>query len=253
LLGQLHAHLLELGDLLPREHVRSAIGAVFAHNFKRDFRDHVNCQRTYVLNDEAGLLLCTWPRSERPRLPFVYSDEVWTGVEYQVAAHLITLGEVEAGLEIVRAVRKRHDGLRRNPWNEVECGHHYARSMSSWALLLALSGFRCDVAQGALAFAPAYARNDFRCFFSTGTAWGCFAQQIRPYDLRAELVVEQGQLALQRLRLASTARAAAATAELNGQRLAARLDQGEGQALILFDPPVELSTGERLSISLVPT
>jgi uncharacterized protein (DUF608 family) len=115
LLGQLYARMLGLGDLLPPEYVRSAIGAVFAHNFKRDFRDHVNCQRTYVLNDEAGLLLCTWPRGGRPRFPFVYSDEVWTGIEYQVAAQLIYEGCLDAGLEIVRAVRDRHDGVRRNP------------------------------------------------------------------------------------------------------------------------------------------
>ena len=79
-------------------------------------------------------------------LPFVYADEVWTGIEYQVAAHLIYEGCVEEGLEIVEAVRDRHDGVRRNPWDEVECGHHYARSMASWALLLALSGFHYDAA-----------------------------------------------------------------------------------------------------------
>ena len=78
LLGQLHARLLGLGDLLPREHVRAAMAAVHRHNFRRDFRTHVNAQRTYVLNDEAGLVLCSWPDGGRPRLPFVYSDEVWT-------------------------------------------------------------------------------------------------------------------------------------------------------------------------------
>ncbi|MEZ4595969.1 MAG: GH116 family glycosyl hydrolase [Chloroflexota bacterium] len=92
LLGQLHARLLDLGDLLPPEHVRSAIAAVYRHNLRRDFRDHVNAQRTYVLNDEAGLVLCSWPKDGRPRLPFVYSDEVWTGIEYQVASHLIAEG-----------------------------------------------------------------------------------------------------------------------------------------------------------------
>jgi uncharacterized protein (DUF608 family) len=250
LLGQLYARMLDLGDLLPPDHVRSAIGAVFAHNFKRDFRDHVNCQRTYVLNDEAGLLLCTWPQGGRPRFPFVYSDEVWTGIEYQVAAQLIYEGRLEAGLEIVRAVRNRHDGVRRNPWDEVECGHHYARSMSSWALLLALSGFHCDVAAGALAFAPAVAAGDFRCFFSAGTAWGRFAQQSDAGALHADLAVEHGRLELRQLRLHPATQAVAVNAALNGAALAARLTQQDGAALLVFDPPITLGVNDRLSVQL---
>lgn len=180
LLGQLHARVLGLGDLLPPEHVRQAIKAVFDHNFRRDFRGHANAQRTYVLNDEAGLLLCSWPRGGRPRLPFVYSDEVWTGIEYQVAAHLIYEGWLAEGLELVAAVRARHDGVRRNPWDEVECGHHYARSMASWALLTALSGFRCDMAQGWVSFAPVLldeGQQEFRCLWSCGRGWGSYAQR----------------------------------------------------------------------------
>jgi non-lysosomal glucosylceramidase len=180
MLGQLHARLLGLGDLLPAEHVRQALKSVFVHNFKRDFRDQVNCQRTYVLNDEAGLVLCSWPAGGRPRYPFVYSDEVWTGIEYQVAAHLIYEGWVAEGLEIVRAVRDRHDGVKRSPWNEVECGHHYARSLASWAVLVALSGFHCDVARGVMRFDAVTAAsgdpNTFTTFWSCGRGWGTYTQ-----------------------------------------------------------------------------
>ncbi|NOG50686.1 MAG: hypothetical protein HND48_15595 [Chloroflexi bacterium] len=88
LLGQLHAHALGLGDLLPADHIRTAIKSVFDYNFRAGFENHTNCQRTYVLNDESGLLLCTWPKGGRPKYPFVYSDEVWTGIEYHVAAEL---------------------------------------------------------------------------------------------------------------------------------------------------------------------
>ncbi|MEP7358245.1 MAG: GH116 family glycosyl hydrolase, partial [Anaerolineales bacterium] len=181
LLGQLHARLVGLGDLLPAAHVRTGIKSVFDHNFKRDFSEHVNCQRTYVLNDEAGLVLCSWPAGGRPRLPFVYSDEVWTGIEYQVAAHLIYEGWVDEGLEIVRAVRDRHDGIRRNPWNEVECGHHYARSLASWAVLVALSGFQCDLGRGVISFAPRLEASteagQFNTFWSCGRGWGTYSQQ----------------------------------------------------------------------------
>lgn len=181
LLGQLHAHVLGLGDLLPAEHIRSAIQAVFKHNFRRDFTDHENCQRTYVLNDESGLVMCTWPNGGRPTFPFPYSDEVWTGIEYHVAAELIYTGALEEGLAIVDAVQKRHDGYRRSRWDEVECGHHYARSMASWTLLLALSGQQVDAGTGKVTFAPQYAasrdENRFECFWSNGRGWGIYTSE----------------------------------------------------------------------------
>ena len=180
LLGQLHAQVLGLGELLPREHVQQAVKAIYDHNFRTDFTEHMNCQRTYVFQDEAGLLMCTWPQGGRPRLPFVYSDEVWTGVEYQVAAHLILEGWVNEGIQVAQAVRNRHDGKRRSPWNEVECGHHYARSMSSWLLLVALTGQQSDVAQNTLRFSPRLEAstqpNNFQSFWSNGRAWGTFRQ-----------------------------------------------------------------------------
>jgi hypothetical protein len=155
-----------------------ALQAIHKYNFRKDFHDHANCQRTYVLNDESGLILCSWPMGGRPRFPFVYSDEVWTGIEYHVAAHLIYEGLREEGLEIVRAVHARHDGVRRNPWDEVECGHHYARSMSSWALLLALSGAQCNLGHNELSFAPALSPGEttFKTLWSTGRAWGVYTQ-----------------------------------------------------------------------------
>lgn len=183
MLGALHARVLGLGDILPREHLHTAIKTIFDRNFRHSFKTHVNAQRTFVLNDEQGLVLCSWlPTDVRPRFPFIYSDEVWTGVEYQVAAHLIYEGYVDEGLTIVEAVNARHDGVRRNPWNEVECGHHYARSMSSWLLLLALTGFSSDVASGVMRFNPLGAACDadgtFKTFWSNGVAWGTLTRKV---------------------------------------------------------------------------
>ncbi|MCA1572904.1 MAG: glycoside hydrolase family 116 protein [Chloroflexi bacterium] len=251
LLGQLHARLLGLGDLVPAEHARTAIRAVFAHNFRRDFRDHVNGQRTYVLNDESGLVLCSWPHDGRPRFPFVYSDEVWTGIEYQVAAHLIYEGWVDQGIEVVEAVRARHDGLRRNPWNEVECGHHYARSMSSWSLLLALSGFQVDVAAGQLAFGPRMAERTFRCFFSAGTGWGRFEQRVAVDGLAALVTIDSGGLRLRRIGLRPLQPARSATVMVGGRSLPLSFAQAtDGSASVVLDEPVELRRGETLIINL---
>jgi non-lysosomal glucosylceramidase len=184
LLGQLHARLLGLGDLLPPDRVRAALRAVYDNNFRSSLLDHVNTQRTFALNDEAGLLLCTWPEGDMPAYPFIYSDEVWTGIEYQVAAHLAAEGLAEPALAIVEAASARHDGLRRSPWDEVESGHHYARSMSAWALLAGLSGFRCDLGRGSLSFDPVLAASTdpdrFATLWCTGRGWGTYRQERDP-------------------------------------------------------------------------
>jgi hypothetical protein len=196
LLGQWEAHVCGLGHILDPDKVRGALAAVHRHNFKRSLRDVASVQRAFGLQDEAGLVLCTWPRGGRPKLPFVYSDEVWTGVEYQVAAHLIYEGLVDEGVEIVRAARARYDGARRNPWDEIECGHHYARALSSWSLVQALSGAQYDGVTGALTFRPRL-EGPFRCVVAAGTAWGLLA--IDPSEATFE--VRHGQLTLTRFGL----------------------------------------------------
>jgi hypothetical protein len=117
------------------------------------------------------LLLCTWPKGGALSLPFVYSNEVWTGIEYQAAAHMMAMGLVDEGLDVVRVARDRYDGSVRNPFNEYECGHWYARAMSSYALLQGLSGARYDAVEKVLYLQPTI-KGDFRSFLSTATGYG---------------------------------------------------------------------------------
>jgi uncharacterized protein (DUF608 family) len=177
LIGQTMAHIYGLGHLFPEGNVKSAVSAIYKNNFRRDMSGHHNVQRTYALNDDMGLLLCAWPDGGRPKLPFVYSDEVWPGIEYQVATNLIYDGFIDEALAMVLAVRERHDGIKRNPWNEVECGSYYARSLASWGLLTALSGYRFDIPNREISFNPAIYGDDFSCFFSTAGAWGVYSQR----------------------------------------------------------------------------
>ena len=123
-LGEWMAAVCGVGEVLDRGKTASHLRAVHRHNLKTDLSAHANPQRpTFACGAEGGLLLCTWPQGGALALPFVYSDEVWTGIEYQVASHLMMLGMVEEGLEIVRSCRNRYDGRIRNPFNEYECGH----------------------------------------------------------------------------------------------------------------------------------
>lgn len=150
-LGAWLAEVCGLGEILDRDKVLSHLRSIYKYNFRENLEEHSNPQRPgYAVGDEGGLLLCSWPRGGKPSLPFVYSDEVWTGIEYQVAFHLIMMGEEEPGRKIVETCRGRYNGIVRNPFDEYECGHWYARAMASYALIQAYSGVRYDRAERTL-------------------------------------------------------------------------------------------------------
>jgi uncharacterized protein (DUF608 family) len=170
-LGAWIAGVCGLNNIIDSVKVASHLNSVFKYNFRKDLNDHSNPQRpAYALGNEGGLLLCTWPKGGNLSLPFVYSNEVWTGIEYQVASHLMMMGEKEKGLEIVRACRDRYDGRVRNPFDEYECGHWYARAMSSYAMLQGLTGVRYDAINQTMYIDSKI--GDFTGFVSTETGFG---------------------------------------------------------------------------------
>lgn len=171
ILGMWMASVCGLDEMLDNEKVRSHLVAVHKYNLKHDLVDHFNPQRpVYACGKDGGLLLCTWPKGGMLSLPFVYSNEVWTGIEYQVASHLMMKGEVEKGLDIVRECRERYDGRVRNPFNEIECGHWYARAMASYGMLQGLTGVRYDAVDKTMYINSKI--GDFKSFISTDTGFG---------------------------------------------------------------------------------
>lgn len=198
-LGQWHARMYGLGDIYDPEHVKSAIASVFRYNFRDDFFNHHNPHRVYAINDDKGLLICTWPKGGRPRSSVTYAFECMVGFEYQVGAHLIYEGFLREGLSVCKAVRDRHDGLKRNPFNEFECGSHYARSMSNYAYVLALSGFRYSGPEKTIYFNPVISRGNFQCFFSVEGAWGVIKQRRTGYGNVVTIEVLEGELELEKV------------------------------------------------------
>jgi hypothetical protein len=173
-LGMWIATVCGLDEIIDNEMVTSHLKSVYKYNLRSDLLDHPNPQRpTYAAGRDGGLLLCTWPKGGKLSLPFVYSNEVWTGIEYQVASHLMFKGEVEKGLEIVRECRERYNGYKRNPFNEYECGSWYARAMSSYAMLEGLTGVRYDALEKTLYIDSKL--GDFTSFLSTATGFGTVA------------------------------------------------------------------------------
>jgi uncharacterized protein (DUF608 family) len=246
LIGQWIARMLHLGDLYDREHVRRALRAVFEHNWRTEFHRHPCTLRAFAFNDDAGLLICTWPRGERPGKPFWFADEVWSGIEYQVASHLIYEGQLDEGLAICRGVRDRYRGDHRNPWDEIECGHHYSRSMASYAVMLALAGFRYSAPERTIGLAPRLNEDDFACFFSVGSGWGLVSQKVARKSAKLTVRVDSGDLAIERVETPLAERLCKATVSVGGRRISARVVD----SAIVLGEPTTIPAGSELRVSL---
>jgi uncharacterized protein (DUF608 family) len=213
LIGQYLADVAGLGPLVESANIRKTLESIWRYNYKRTLAGHDNVERTYVLNDEPALMVCDYGKAERPHVPFPYYAESWTGLEYLAAALLLYAGMTREGVEAVGNVRARYDGERRNPWDEPECGHHYARAMSSWSTLVAASGFRYHGGERRVSIVAAPGS---RCFWSTATGWGTF----RVSAAGATVRVDHGTLPV-------------ATASVNGRKSAPNATIGEGRELAL--------------------
>ncbi len=193
-LGAWLANVCGLTDPFDSAKIKSHLSSVHKYNFKSDLSEHANPQRpSFALGNEGGLLLCSWPKGGKLSLPFVYSDEVWTGIEYQAASHLMLMGKVNEGLDIVRACRDRYDGRVRNPFNEYECGHWYARALASYGLLQGLTGVRFDAVTQTL-FVDSKVGN-FTSFLSTETGYGT----VTLADGKVSLNIVQGNVPVQKV------------------------------------------------------
>ena len=169
LVGQYMAHICGLGYLADKKHIRTTLESIMNYNYVSDFSAHFNNMRSYVLGNESGLLMASWPKG-RLEVPFPYFAEVMTGFEYCAAVGMKYEGMDEEALTCFTAIRNRFDGAKRNPFDEVECGHHYARAMASWAGVLAWSGFHYSGVEQEIAFTD----KPGRYFWSNGYAWGIF-------------------------------------------------------------------------------
>ncbi len=190
LCGQWHANLCGLGNLFDPEQVKIALNSLYKYNFKSSMRDVTNTWRIFALNDEGGTIMCSFPQ-DMPTIPLSYHTEVMTGFEYALAGLFISEGMEEEGLTMIRAIRDRYDGKKRNPWNEIECGSNYARAMASYALLPICSGFLFDLPNKMIGFNPLH-KEEFQCFFSAGTAWGSIIWRKHQMGI----LIEEGSLEL---------------------------------------------------------
>ena len=197
LVGQFVADVCGLGPLVDPAHARQTLRSILRYNLRPQLHEHFNNMRAFAVADESALVMADYPR-DRPARPFPYFGEAMTGFEYVAAVGMLYAGMEAEGLRAIRAVRGRYDGARRSPFDEAECGHHYARAMASWAAVLALTGFRWSAVTGTLELAPRAGRH----FWSNGSAWGTFVlEKDGDGAFALRLSVAEGQLDLAAVRL----------------------------------------------------
>jgi hypothetical protein len=262
LFGQNWANQVGLGEIYATDKVRTALKAIYRYNWAPDVAAQNQAhppQRWFARLGDAGLFVCTWPKGGRMPEPVLYRDEVWTGTEYQVAAHLLHEGLIREGLSIVRGIHDRYDGRRHNPWNEVECGDHYARALASWGCLLALAGYVYDGPAGRLGFAPRWQADDFKGFFTAAEGWGTLRQRRSPRSQSNEVQVKQGQVRLRELlvEVPEGTKVMGATATrivrpgAEGRDPLAATPGQEGRRLrVDFGTPVTVQAGQTLAVTL---
>lgn len=281
-IGQAWAHQVGLGRIIPKRETVSALNSIWKYNFAPDAGqyaiDHREIEaafRWYAMPGEAGLLMTTWPKGgakdaipgnklrskENPnRFTSVggYFNECMNGFEYQVAAHMLYEGEpdsalVEKGLAITKAVHERYGASKRNPYNEIECGDHYARSMAGYGIFLAACGYAYHGPKGYLAFAPRIHPEDFKAPFTAAEGWGSFSQKVVGGKQSEMLELRHGQLTLNKLSFVRVegSRASGAKGEVDGKAIDVGFKEVSGRYVLSFANGLSLKAGQSVNIEFV--
>lgn len=251
LVGQYAANVAGLGPLLDRDHVRTGLKSIYKYNYKRSLAEHETVQRTFALNDEAGLVICDYSRGKRPETPFPYFGELMTGFEYSAGALMLYEGMIPEGLEVIESIRRRYDGEKRNPWDEAECGYYYARPMASWSALLALSGFQYDGVAESVTARPRIHPDKFSCLWSAPSGWGTFAQSINSRAVTFSMAVKEGELRCRSVTLAALAAPGKSSARIGGRAVEHEVRSNAEESRIVFSNRLRLTKSEGLQLSLL--
>jgi non-lysosomal glucosylceramidase len=250
LIGQYLAHVVNLGDLVSQKNIATTLQSIYKYNYKRTLADHNNVERTFALNDESAMVICDYGAATRPHIPFPYFAEVMTGFEYSTAALMIYRDMVDQGVECIKNIRSRYDGEKRNPWDEAECGHHYARAMASWTSFVALSGFHYDGPKSTVVAVPRVPHRNFTCFWSTGRGWGTFSYEpaaggFNQFTLR----VMTGKLLCHSLEISGAG--TFSSAKRNGIMLSHTAEPHDGRITFRLNQTVDLEENDILTVEVL--
>jgi len=254
LFGQFWARQVGLGYIYPEEHVKCAMNSIYKYNWAPDvgpYNERHKPFRWFIKNEgQGGLFTCTWPKGDYLPAGTSYKNEIWTGIEYQVAAGLIAEGFVTEGLAICYAIHDRYQPGFLNPYNEIECGDHYARALSSWGVYLALAGFQYDGPNGFVGFAPVITPENFKAAFTFAEGWATFEQTREKGVQTNKIIMAKGNLKIKTLSLAVPKKLKSKTVKvsIDEKDIMVDTDFSEEKVLIKFPDKINLLDGQTLEV-----
>ena len=255
LFGQGWAHQVGLGYVYPEETVTATLGAIWKYNWAPDVgpQNEVHLpERWFATPGEAGLFTCTWPKSEHMAAGVRYKNEVWTGIEYQVAGNMAWEGMLTEALAICRGVDQRYHPSKHNPWNEIECGDHYARGMASYGVFLGLCGFEYHGPKQHVGFAPRITPEDFRAAFTGAEGWGTISQRREDKKQINRIEVKWGKLPVTSLtfELPKGAELATTSIRVAGRTVDAEGNQDGRRVTLILPNPVAVKPDEAIEVEI---
>ena len=256
LFGQGWAHQVGLGYIYPEPVVNSTLESIWKYNWAPDIAAQNKAhppQRWFAYNGEAGLFTCTWPKGKHLGPDSVlYRDEIWTGIEYQVAGHMAWEGMITEALAICRGIHERYHPAKHNPFNEIECGDHYARGMASWSVLTGLCGFEYHGPRRHLGFSPRMNANDYRSAFTAAEGWGTLSQKREASKQANRVEVAWGSVRIKSLAfdLPEGAKATRVTVTLGADVLATNVSQEGGRILVTLQDECLVGEGDCLEVMI---
>ena len=238
--------------------MKTALESLWRYNFTPDvgpYRAANQPGRWYAVAGEGGLLMCTWPKGAGSRVQQgfdYYFNECMTGFEYQAAGHMIWEGLLLEGLAVARAIHDRYHPARRNPWNEIECGDHYARAMASYGLFTAMSGFEHHGPKGHLGFAPRLAPENFKAAFTAAEGWGTFSQEWESPRAKFEIALRFRKLRLRTMafQVDDKLKPTQAGVAVAGKVVPAALTATGNRVLLTFANEMTVEAGQKVEVAI---
>jgi non-lysosomal glucosylceramidase len=264
--GQSRGFQVGLPRILPEKETRTALKSRWTYNFSPDAGAYFaskNMGRKMVEVGDAGMILCTFPRTDwtfqqasggdkAPGGFAYYFVECWTGMEYQVAGHMLWEGMLTEPLVMVRAIHDRYSPLKRNPYSEIECGSHYTRAMASHGVFIGACGYQYHGPKGEIGFAPKLTPEDFRAPFTAAEGWGTYSQKITNGEMAAAIELKKGTLRFRIVSLVIDGHSGTPSAKvtLSGTDVAGTCSVIDGQIKVQFTEDVVIPEGQKLSIKV---
>ncbi|MBI5705574.1 MAG: hypothetical protein HZC36_01130 [Armatimonadetes bacterium] len=253
--------------VLPRDKVKTALKNLYKYNFSPDAGSYRNAMqavikggRWYAMPGEPGLLMTTFPKGGAEvasgkgadTWSAGYFNECMHGFEYQAAAHMFAEGLIEEGMTVIRSIHDRYSAKKRNPFNEIECGDHYARSMASYGAFLTLCGFSYHGPRGRIGFAPKLKPEKFKAPFTASEGWGTYEQSRSSTSLKASYAIKFGRLRVRELtfEVAPGLKVKSAKVSRGKYSFGSTIRQDGQSVTLILEGPVQVDEGERLETLL---